>query len=80
MIERAKDILNALEEGCIREDRLPKPEGAPSGAGGAQQLTLFDMRPNPIVEELKSIDIDKLSPIEALYRLKMLQEKCHEPR
>ncbi len=80
VIERAKDILNALEEGCIREDRLPKPEGAPSGAGGAQQLTLFDMRPNPIVEELKSIDIDKLSPIEALYRLKMLQEKCHEPR
>jgi DNA mismatch repair protein MutS len=80
VIERAKDILNALEEGCIREDRLPKPEGSFAGAGGVQQLTLFDMRPDPVIEELKNINVDKMSPLEALYRLKILQEKCREPR
>ncbi|MCX6339926.1 MAG: DNA mismatch repair protein MutS [Candidatus Aureabacteria bacterium] len=79
VIERAKDILNALEEGCIREERLPRPEGAPPDQAGAQQLTLFEMRPHPVIEELKSIDVDKMSPIEALYRLKILQEKCREP-
>ena len=80
VIERAKDILNALEEGCIREERLPRPEGVSGERAGTQQLTLFEMRPHPVMEELKSIDIDRLSPIEALYRLKMLKEKCHEPR
>jgi len=79
VIERAKDILNALEEGCIREERLPRPEGAPADRAGAQQLTLFEMRPHPVIEELKSIDVDKMSPLEALYRLKILQEKCREP-
>ncbi|MEJ2744702.1 MAG: DNA mismatch repair protein MutS [bacterium] len=80
VIERAKDILNALEEGCIREDRLPKAEGVPAEQGGLQQLTLFEMRPNPVVEELKNINVDKMSPLEALYRLKILQEKCRESR
>jgi len=79
VIERAKDILNALEEGCIREERLPRPEGTPADQGGAQQLTLFEMRPHPVIEELKNINTDKISPIEALYRLKILQEKCREP-
>jgi len=75
VIERAKDILNALEAGCIREDRLPAPEGA-AQAGGSQQLTLFELRPDPVIEELKSLNIERMSPIEALYRLKILQEKC----
>jgi DNA mismatch repair protein MutS len=79
VIERAKDILNTLEEGCIREERLPRPEGAPADQAEAQQMTLFEMRPHPVIEELKSINVDKMSPLEALYRLKILQEKCREP-
>ncbi|MCX6357724.1 MAG: DNA mismatch repair protein MutS, partial [Candidatus Aureabacteria bacterium] len=75
VIERAKDILNALEAGCIREDRLPAPEGASAGPR-PQQLNFFETRPEPVVEEIKGLNIDRMSPIEALYKLKILQEKC----
>lgn len=76
VIERAKDILNTLEEGCIREDRLPAPEGTAGAGAGARQLTLFEMRLDPVIEEIKNMNIERMSPIEALYRLKILQEKC----
>jgi DNA mismatch repair protein MutS len=73
VIERAKDILNALEEGCIREERLPRPEGA--AAQGPQQLSLFETRPDPVVEELKRLDPDRMTPLEALQKLKELKER-----
>lgn len=77
VIERAKDILNALEEGCIREDRLPKPEEGRGGPEGPRQLSLFEMRPNPVVDELRRMDLERITPIEALNILKRLKEKSN---
>ncbi|MDD5557927.1 MAG: DNA mismatch repair protein MutS [bacterium] len=78
VIERAKDILNTLEEGCVREERLPRPEGAP--AGGPQQLGLFEARPDPLAEEIRALDPDRMTPLEALAVLKRLKDRCHGPR
>ena len=79
VIERAKDILNALEEGCIREDRLPKPEEGRGAPEGPRQLSLFETRPNPVVDELRQLHLERITPIEALNILKRLKEKSNGP-
>ena len=78
VIERAKDILNTLEEGCIREDKLPQPEDGAGKSGGPQQLSLFEMRPDPIAEEIKLLDLDSMTPIEAFNKLREFREKYRD--
>ncbi len=60
VIQRANEILRELEASSGRAVRL-SPE-AP------RQLALFP-ETNPLVEELKALDINNLTPIEALNRL-----------
>jgi hypothetical protein len=38
------------------------------------QLTLFEAAPNPILEKLKALDPDALTPLEALLILKGLKD------
>ncbi|NQT83683.1 DNA mismatch repair protein MutS [bacterium] len=75
VIERATEILQALEENSVKEPEFAaraKKRKMPS----PQQLLLFADKPNPVIEELKQIDIDSLTPIQALMRLKELKDKA----
>jgi len=75
LIERATEILQALEENSIKEPEFAaraKKRKMPA----PQQLLLFADKPNPVIEELKQMDIDSLSPIEALMKLKELKDKA----
>jgi len=70
VIERAKEVLITLEE----EHRMvpgeaPRPD--------SRQLALFDQRePDPVREELERLDLDALTPIQALNRLAELQQRA----
>ena len=44
----------------------------------AVQLTLFSAEPDPLIEELKALPIDELTPLEAISRLYELQQKARE--
>jgi DNA mismatch repair protein MutS len=44
----------------------------------ALQLTLFAAEPDPLIEEIKALPIDELSPLEAISRLYELQRKARE--
>lgn len=67
---RAREILADLEQGPAapaareRRARSARPVAEP----GAMQLTLF-APPNPAVEALQALDIESLTPLEALNRL-----------
>lgn len=61
VVSRASQILKSLEE----KDR--DVEVKPSSDG--MQLTLFEPEPNPMVEELKQLDVNQLTPMEALFKL-----------
>lgn len=67
---RAREILADLEEGpaapVARERRARAPR--PAADGAALQLTLF-APPSPAVEALRDLDVDSLTPLEALNRL-----------
>lgn len=65
--ERAKDILAQLEadhRNSLDQPTIQPPHGRKSG--GAVQLTLFGFADHPVVDELRKLDIDAMSPMDAL--------------
>ncbi len=82
VIERSKEILANLESNeftvndkprigqtrAVKEDRKED----------RMQLSLFQLPDHPVVEELREIDIDNLTPLKALLLLHELKEKANE--
>jgi DNA mismatch repair protein MutS len=62
VLRRAQSILTELEEGA------PAPTAQVDG-GGRIQMTLFEVEEPALVRELKSLDVDRLTPIDALLLL-----------
>lgn len=74
VIDRARQVLQQVEQEDIASHIAPTREAAEK-IGAPVQLKLFDLAPHPVVEELKRLDIDTLSPIEALMKLKELRDR-----
>src|SRR5260221_4575980 len=74
VVRRAEEVLEELErKGDARARKRAMREIA---MPAALQLTLFATEPDPIVEELKALAVDELTPLEALTRLYELQRKA----
>jgi DNA mismatch repair protein MutS len=72
VIERAKQILHNLEQGEFNEAGQPRlAQGSGAAAG---QLALFGQRERLLRDELLRLDIDRLTPLDALTRLHALVE------
>lgn len=69
VLERAKKILAELEQAEVSYQDITKP------AKTAFQLSFFSPVENKIIEELKKVDTDKLTPIEALNKLEELKKR-----
>jgi len=75
VLERARSILRDLErdeEGLAR--KILEGTVTPGAAVRPQQLGLF-AQPSVVEEELASLDLDRLSPLEALLKLRELKER-----
>ncbi len=70
VIDRAKEILRNLEAGEL--DAAGQPRLARSGTQPAAQLALFTVPADKLRDELAAIDIDQMTPLEALTRLHVL--------
>jgi DNA mismatch repair protein MutS len=69
VVRRARTVLKKLEGEHRMVPGTPAPED-PS------QLGLFgEARPHPVMEELKSMDLDRMTPLEALTRLADLKRR-----
>jgi DNA mismatch repair protein MutS len=82
VIERAKEILWQLEEEHLGADgrpklaRQPMPDQRPDRpSAGHLQLTLFGTADHPLLEKIRELDVDALTPLEALNRLKQWQDE-----
>jgi DNA mismatch repair protein MutS len=74
VVRRARAVLQTLEG-----DHRVVP-GAPA-AEDPSQLGLFGAAvPHPVIEELKGLDVNRLTPIEALNRLVELKRRSEEGR
>ncbi len=74
VIARAKEILRQVESEHV-ESQIGPSRQAVSQIGVPVQLQLFDLAPDPVVEEIRKLDLDTLSPIEALMKLKELKDR-----
>jgi DNA mismatch repair protein MutS len=73
VVRRAREVLGTLEGDHRVVPGTPVPEDP-------TQLALFGAQlPHPIVEELKGLDLDRLTPIEALNRLADLKRRSGAP-
>jgi len=64
ILSRAKEILSKLESADINHEAILGDQDPP------QQLTLFgSAEPNDIMEELKNLTVDDITPIDALTKL-----------
>ncbi len=74
VIARAKELLDIFSRERLRgQDVETQSISAPS----QHKPSLFDeAAPNPIVEELKKLDTDNLTPMEAIVKLQELRKKA----
>ncbi len=80
VIERARIILTNLEDESLSADGLPKFAGSPGGRdpGVGRQLYLFETSTHPVLAELKNINLDHLTPFEAMQRLRSMKDRVLE--
>jgi len=88
VVGRAKEILANLESGELNEFGQPRLASTPdppanasttgAEADRAAQFDLFNPAAHPIIEELREMNLDHLTPLEALNRLHELKKKAGE--
>jgi DNA mismatch repair protein MutS len=77
VIDRAREILKSLEKSGSGASRDLGAAAAPPLRRQKVQLTLFEAEPHPVIEELQSLDITSLTPVEALMKLDELKRKLN---
>jgi DNA mismatch repair protein MutS len=77
VLERARKLL-ALFEGEQIVSALGGPPGKRAKPAPMDQLTLFGAATHPVVEELKTLDPQKLTPLEALTLLDRLVSRARQ--
>jgi DNA mismatch repair protein MutS len=76
VVHRAREVLEELEGDSRTARRLSKGQRRAKEAV-PQQLPLLGQK-SPLLEELEKLDIDSLSPLEAITKLYELQKKARE--
>ncbi|NOX35970.1 MAG: DNA mismatch repair protein MutS [Calditrichaeota bacterium] len=76
VVERAREVLYNLEANELTPSKNPRLARRRSGTQvDRNQLTIFDMMPaSPVEEALKKVDINQMTPLEALLKLNELKE------
>ncbi|MCL6430614.1 MAG: DNA mismatch repair protein MutS [Anaerolineae bacterium] len=78
VIRRARELLEELERRVKASSERRPVASARSRRVPPAQLPLFSSAEDPLVEELKALRIDEMSPLEALSKLYELQRRARE--
>ena len=74
VVDRAMQVLDQLTKQGMTPARGKRRGVARALPGPTEQLSLFDAPGHPIVDQLRSLDITRLTPLDALTTLHRLQE------
>jgi DNA mismatch repair protein MutS len=80
VIDRARTILGTLESDHMDESghtRIPERSRSKKPVVREMQLSLFEPPPHPLLETLKGIDLDHMTPLKALETLHEMQTLLH---
>jgi len=78
VIKRAKEILSNLEINSLTGESFSKLAKTDFEKLREKQLDLFIVTPHPVIEELKKIDLDKMTPLEAMLKIREWQKKMQK--
>ncbi|MFQ5808185.1 MAG: DNA mismatch repair protein MutS [Armatimonadota bacterium] len=73
VIDRARQVLHTLEQ-----DQVSSISPDTSRVGPPMQLQLFEAAPDPLIESLKDLDLDAMTPMEALTWLNEAKRRAEE--
>jgi DNA mismatch repair protein MutS len=75
--ERAKQVLNLLEAEHLDEQGRPKIAGSgrKKKRRGDIQLTLFAPFDHPLMQQIRELDLNCVTPLDALHRIRQWQEQ-----
>lgn len=76
VIHRAEEVLAELEQKGDAKSRRKAMRDMETPS--VLQMTLFSAEPHPLIEEIKQLAIDELTPIEAIGKLYDLQQKARK--
>jgi DNA mismatch repair protein MutS len=78
VVGRAREILAELEGTHSRHGEGLGRRGArrPASTPPPDQLSFFTAAENPVVRKLKELDVDSMTPLEALNRLSALKQEA----
>jgi DNA mismatch repair protein MutS len=84
VVVRAGALLESLSVSHGDSQRASRGAGALAGASGSDgadgQLSLFrEYLDHPAIAELKGLDLDRLSPMQAFEALRALQARASDP-
>jgi len=77
VVDRAREVLSNLEDDELtpsRQPRIGRGSRAPGG-GKTEQLSFFARDPRALLRELDNLNVNGLSPIEALNLINDLKKK-----
>jgi DNA mismatch repair protein MutS len=75
IITRARQILSNLEQGELDSTGKARLARNAEKSGGGAQLGLFTPTETRALEELRTVDIDRLAPVDALTMLAKLKSR-----
>jgi len=78
VIDRSKEVLDNLERSELNEDGEPVIAHKEAAESSTSQPDLFTGRPHPVLKELQYLDIQNMTPLEAMNRLAELKKKAEE--
>jgi DNA mismatch repair protein MutS len=80
VIARARQILNNLEQGEFDESGMARLAHSSGGEPGTAQMSLFAPLESRIISELRSVDVDRMTPVDALNTLASLVVRLRQGR
>jgi DNA mismatch repair protein MutS len=77
VVDRAKEVLNNLEQGEFTEGGIPKLALSRKRKilWDSRQMNLFQTPPDPLREALRKVEPDRLTPLDALNILSELKSR-----
>ena len=78
VIDRAAVILKTLEEDHLDDEGRPKVPARESRESGPRQLSLFGPEDHPLLDELRSLDVDQMTPLAALEKLHSMRRELQK--
>lgn len=76
--ERAATILDTLESDHLNQDGKPSVPQRETSRQKSRQLSLFELPEDPLLDEIRNLEVDSMTPLQAMQELYRLREQLAE--